>query len=872
MHALERFPHSLAIFVDDITHQRPGPLEPVLVGSVNAVGDAIVNQDNIGTTGVHGGQAAFIDFLRTGLDGVVNANAGVKVVPPVPSNLKGRVQLQLAAPTLQLSGVAGANVTAHLNIMARYFPDPQTSRLAEFVRGTLQLTVPVSQVGSQTANVVTVNIRAQQVAVSFTPLFSSSPVSPEDLAGVNLLIRNTLQTSFMPSSSTLPSNIRFLQFKTISSGQNAIALLLNLSTAKGNPATLTDVFLGASDHFALAASADFIRAAFQPALDRILATPIAPIHIDISILVHTFHVTYTITLHSATVALQAGAIVLTITGHAHSDSSVSPSFDFTATQKFTLQPDGSTADLVVGDLSLDTSSEIVNIFNGTAVDNLKTARDQALNQSNVFATVRQLLSADANLGSFLRSMLAPPTGSNLPPAQPFALAYTSVAIQPAGIVLHGSLGIPAPLAPRVEFEKIPSNPVSPPNNVLNGQPQYSALQSWIPGGGIQQFEWNMWGQPAFDIDHNKFVLQQQSVVVASAAASVSAPVSRVRPVLGYSPLCLTIRGTRLSSSGPVIAQPVSASACAFGTFPVLNGLKATLGKSAPMMPLTQSGPDGHVEVTGHTAVQIDRAGNLTPNLIVHFADANSAAHLEVLAQALEQSKRTDAPTAILAVMSEAQLGRTRFVPGITFADDKTAEWEKLLAVQNPKRPSTLLFGPTGHLLFRRDGPLDAAILAPALAKLLVARSPVLPRLLASNLTLTQRSPNFLFDIAPDNQLTLRKLTGRSISLLFWRVCSPPSIDALLDLQGSAGKSSVNGPVLLTVNDGDSPSVIAEAVKQYGLTATIVPDPQRDISSAYGITVWPTTISLDALGSVRSVRYARSSAPSSAPQTPEQARP
>ncbi len=42
----------------------------------------------------------------------------------------------------------------------------------------------------------------------------------------------------------------------------------------------------------------------------------------------------------------------------------------------------------------------------------------------------------------------------------------------------------------------------------------------------------------------------------------------------------------------------------------------------------------------------------------------------------------------------------------------------------------------------------------------------------------------------------------------------------------------------------------------GLSAIIVPDPQRGISLAYGVNIWPTIVFLDASGLVRKIRYGR----------------
>ncbi len=161
--------------------------------------------------------------------------------------------------------------------MSRYFPDPHTPRVAPFVRGELQITAAVNEVASQVGNVVEIDVKGDTVTAAFTPIWSSEPISPEDLAGVNQLIRNSLRTSFLPSNATLPSNIDHIQFKTLRGAQNALAVLLNMDGPAGNPASQTSIFLGGGDEFAIAAGADFVRAQFQPTIDNILGQPVPPI-------------------------------------------------------------------------------------------------------------------------------------------------------------------------------------------------------------------------------------------------------------------------------------------------------------------------------------------------------------------------------------------------------------------------------------------------------------------------------------------------------------------------------------------------------------------------------------------------------------------
>ena len=67
-------------------------------------------------------------------------------------------------------------------------------------------------------------------------------------------------------------------------------------------------------------------------------------------------------------------------------------------------------------------------------------------------------------------------------------------------------------------------------------------------------------------------------------------------------------------------------------------------------------------------------------------------------------------------------------------------------------------------------------------------------------------PNVLFAYDAGHPLTLRKLAGQPVRLVFWKSASTPSIAAVRDLSATASKTGGRGPVVLAVNDGDSPEL------------------------------------------------------------------
>jgi peroxiredoxin len=867
MHRCERLLHSMTARVDDIPPRRfPWP---VIVGAVDTFGEVVVNQRQVKKqSSLYPGSLAATDAVYAGLDVLVNAGS-IVVEPLQPSNLQGVAQLQLDPPTIEVPDASGSNLTVRMGVRARYFPDPNTSPAAQFVRGQLVITAPVNQVASQHANVssITLNITGSNVNVNFNALYSSPPLSASDLMGINQLIRNALRTGFLPSNSRLPANVAFLQFRTLPGAPSVVGALMNLGGPKGHPATVNGIFLAPGDDFGFAISADMIQQKIQEEMQITAPTK-------------TFY-SYKFTVDDPAVELQNGRIVLSVSGHAHSD--YLPDFNFKVTQAFTLNLAATnaggpldTAELAVsGDFSVDVTGLsiffdwIASDFAGSQLDDFRSQRDAELAAHK--QDIEDMFSVNKVLGGFLKSLLNPAqTQPAAPPQQDvnFTLAYRTVEIRPTGIIMHGSLGVTPWPAAHVEYQPIPTAPNTVVGNVTTFPqgPDYTALKAWIPGGAITEYDWSYRGQSQpFHTDVNRFVLLGTGGLVnepgeiSAAVANLSAVAVVSGVISGYEPLCLTLKGTRVSASGPVVSQPVTATVCGYNSFPIINAGNLTLEGAQAMVALTHVGADGGLQVVGHTPAltHVDKSGKYTPNVVAHFADDGTSANLDFLVDAVKQSGRKDAATAVLGLMTHTQLTKTRHTPGVIYGDRQGGGWERAFGVKTAKHPLTLIVLPSGEVAWQQEGPIDSKTLAEALKKALSKGGSANRGLYGLNLRPGRKAPNFLFELAEAQGLTLRKLEGRAVVLAFWRSTSKPSMDAIHDLQESIGKSSRPGPVVLAINDGETAEVAKKAAASHKLAVMLVTDPQRLISSAYGVSVWPTVVSIDASGVVTGIRYGRS---------------
>jgi len=261
--------------------------------------------------------------------------------------------------------------------------------------------------------------------------------------------------------------------------------------------------------------------------------------------VTTSHYDVKIDINSVTLEFQDGRIVLTLKVHIDAEVPGPDQSDtITAKQAFALNLNNGVVTLVrQGDVDVDNSSiifQIVDSLFGSIKSRVRNAFLSAWNshQSEIQSKVRSKLSSSV-LQGFVQKLMNPETTQTPPPqiVNP-TLAFTSIEIRKAGVVVHGSLAVPPWPAPNVEFDLVP-------NTATMQHPEYNALKSWIPGGTIKDYVWSYSGQ----------------VRPADATKFVSADAPPVDEFAALHSVCLKAEGLRISPSGPIVMQSVSLRVC-----------------------------------------------------------------------------------------------------------------------------------------------------------------------------------------------------------------------------------------------------------------------------------------------------------------------
>ncbi len=844
MHRGGRLQHSLSMRVDNTPRSR-GTFPVTGVFGEAMTSRMAVARTNLGVspTGAASSSTPLARLLTQVLDPLVNVG-GIYIPPPVANPLHGVAQLQLGAATISLPATASNQATVHIPVMAQYFPDQNTTPLQRFLSGEIQITFAATEVSSAAGKFIHVDL-AQHGAITFQP---AQPLDQDSVATINSALRGAMATAFQPSNTPVPSSLTGLRIFTLPQS-GSVAVLMNLPGGQPPPSqaqSFNSAFLHASDQFAIAVSADFLGPAIAAAINTAL-DPYRHIHIkhDTDLWLGTITVYVDVTIDQATLQFQDGSVLLTVIAHVQVSGDLGSHHDnVTLRQAFTLNLNYGQVTLALqGDLQVDNSSTLFSLLDwlsGAITDRVRTAFASAWNnhQPDIQSQVAGKLNSTM-LQGFLKQLMNPVSQQTPPPEEVDpTLAFTSIEMRKAGVVLHGTLAVPPWPAPDVEFDLIP-------NTATMQHPEYNALNSWIPGGTIQNYVWGYLGTATPPIS-GQFV-------------SINAP------ALGYAasarPFCLTVHGTRISPSGPVAMQAVTGGAChGLSVFQALAAPSPGVGNpssgnpvgSPPDVGLAHADAQGNLQIVGHTSPWVSRsaAKGGTVNLLVHFPNDKSLVHLDVLNRSLEASGRKDADTAILCVLGAGQIAKVKSNDRLAFADDHQG-WESWLQVR--ERPATILLGPSGKALWRHDGDVSSQDLTEALKKNLSAQSYFTPRLLRLPLKVGLRAPNFVFEYSAGRELTLRKLTGRRVVLLFLKRSSKPSMDTLATLQKAFAQARAQAPILLAIDASDSSSRATKAASDHA-SVVLVPDPNRQISAAYGISVWPTTIVLDAQGTIRDIHY------------------
>ncbi len=766
-----------------------------------------------------------------------------------PGVVRGTAHVQISTPSITFPQGSTSEVIAHVQLRAHYTPDPDTRPLPEPIHGEVRATLLVEPGPSGTGKTaLEVTPTADDSKIVFLPA-AGTGLTAADADAISEQVRIALRDRFEPMNVELPEDFQFLRFKALGSGASqVIALPLNLSGPTPPPSALagvTNVFLAAADHFAVAISKEYVESLLQPLKDQLQA-----FHMTfkvsfwiVYILIPVKHtVSYNVTVSSVKLTWQPGSIKLTVKGSAVT-SSILPNYNFTVEQTLTLTLNAATETISVAAVGDPSISGLPGLAVGKAMSEIKAARDQALQGAQSF--VQQALKGDVTLGGALKSFDTSASAT-----------YTSLQIQTDGVVLGGTLSVKGRSLAVVHFTE------------TSDETALTAFKSWIPAGTVERYVWS-WLTKKSDIiyppwkaieyhevaDEHRFILKKPSDLPAEAE------------------VCLRIEGSRVRSSGPLGVDSAfggeDTSACQVGGGDDLVFTMPSWWDTLMAVPvwLPDPPPDAELEsaIVAHVnAVNQSRAsGAPGANSIVHFAGAQSGKAVETLSRILHQSRHGDAAIAMVVVLPcgsfrqtgsaiEERLGSlaSEFPGSLAITEDYEDGWTRTFGVEGT--PATYLMDANGDLVWQQAGALNAASFVGALDRHLIAGPRPRSRTLRPAMQPGDRAPDVLFQYASGGRMALRKLRGRRVLLTFWKSWSAPCLKELRRLESMHTRAGRGEAFILAVNDGEDPQRVAEIYREHHLTFAVIADPHRQIARRYRVTCWPTTVSIDENGVVNRV--------------------
>jgi peroxiredoxin len=230
------------------------------------------------------------------------------------------------------------------------------------------------------------------------------------------------------------------------------------------------------------------------------------------------------------------------------------------------------------------------------------------------------------------------------------------------------------------------------------------------------------------------------------------------------------------------------------------------------------------------------------NLLLHFGSEGGAGAAKLLGEALATARQRDAAILALCVVpASGRSGGDEAAPydDVLLVEDPDGRWAEAFGVYDT--PATVLVGPRGDIVWSDASATTSKTLANALDKHAKEGGEIATIPIRLSIGLGQRPPDVPLRLADGSELSLRRLKGRPLAIVFCTTRSEPSLtqlDVLRDVHLSRGSK---GPLTIAIGDGESRERVALIAKEKDLPFLLLAEPDRRISRAFGVWCWPATV-------------------------------
>lgn len=474
------------------------------------------------------------------------------------------------------------------------------------------------------------------------------------------------------------------------------------------------------------------------------------------------------------------------------------------------------------------------------------------------------------------------------------VAIDRAAFSADGVVLRGTIALAPRKAPALTFARTAQN---------DG---HSALQSWIPGGRIDQLEWSWrWfgaGAPAprTVVHGDRFLLRRPGRLAGRWGTQLGLT-DPLPGVDGWGSVCLRLRGVQVDAvSGELVPVETAQRCIRFGVNIAVRIADAPrlFLRDVPERSRNASLPELALfrADTGHAAA--DGANTL----LLHADGGWDQETASALREGLNRCRRFDAGLSLLVLFREgslddadpsalAEIAQVAQEAGIAVLanEDVRGAWSSALGLHaGTGDPGWGLIGPSGVVAWAHQGRISGEALGAALDTHLEPSRSATPMPIAGEVEIGSRIsatalhpgvgpkwseiPEFEDPCPP---IPLGRLGAGGAIVAFVQKGSSSSAARLRELSAQFGKRAANDPLVVAVVDG-ADAEGAEALRnELGLDFAVLPDPAGAVTDRFGVAVWPSTMTLDRAGVVSEIRtgfVGRSDSAPNEPPDPDDPRP
>jgi hypothetical protein len=423
---------------------------------------------------------------------------------------------------------------------------------------------------------------------------------------------------------------------------------------------------------------------------------------------------------------------------------------------------------------------------------------------------------------------------------------------PQGVSVLGTIGLAPRRAPVVAFER------------TDAGDGFSAVQSWIPGGRIDTFDWTWrWvvpnpvqpppGPPGSEEDTHDFLLRRTQRGITKFQMSLFGD-KPLPGIDGNGSICLTLRGVQVDSTTGVLVPVQTVSTCEQFVFDF--HIPLALSPSMSLYDASGKRRDGRFQEIARTLVS---ARASTTNMLALYMGARWEPELvSVLASGLNGCRRYGTGLLVVTIVDEGALsaGGKRLATTLKTAaaqleapmlavEDTDKEWSLALGVP-PKgaQPAWRLLSPAGTLTWAADGPVEVTQISSVLDKCLVIGPGARPSPIRPAARQNERVPISLGEPGCPPVPLVRPGSAGS-RLIFIR---KEQSTVLAPLRRSGASSLASGDLLVAaIVAGATSREVKRLQSELSLDFPVVADVSGALARQAGVRLWPTTLTLDHLG-------------------------